>query len=151
VVLAAPLGPDPRVVTAMLDRLRVAGWRAGDTVVMAAAGSTDARANRDVARAADQLAGRAAGPVTVGYLTAEPRLADVVHRARRGTPSGRQVCVAPYLLAPGLFHEQARATVGNGGADLVGAPIGAHPGVVAALADRYQATSTLIRPTTPAG
>jgi sirohydrochlorin ferrochelatase len=162
VSLAAPLGPDPRVITAMVDRLRIAGWRAGDTVVMAAAGSTDARANRDVARAAEHLARRTgqvprgdrgsvwrgAGSVPVGYLTAAPRLADVVAQARRDTPPGRRVCVASYLLAPGRFHEQVRATVGTGGADLVGGPIGAHPGVVAALADRYRAALALNSSTT---
>src|SRR5262249_4910368 len=98
VSLAAPLGPDPRVISAMLDRLRVAGGRAGDTVVMAAAGSTDARANRAVARAAEPLSRRTGSAVEVGYLTAEPRLAEVVSQARRRVARDHRVCVASYLL-----------------------------------------------------
>jgi sirohydrochlorin ferrochelatase len=146
VALAAPLGPDPRVVSAVLDRLRVAGWRAGDAVVLAAAGSTDARANRDVARAAEHLARRTGGPVPVGYVTARPRLPELVRALRRSAPPGRRVCVASYLLAPGRFHDQVRGTVSDGAADLVGAPIGAHPSVVAALVDRYRAATALGQP-----
>src|SRR5579875_506686 len=42
-----PLGPDPRLAAAVADRLREAGWQVGaaaGAVVLAAAGSSDARA-----------------------------------------------------------------------------------------------------------
>lgn len=127
-VLTPHLGPAASLVAAMHDRLREAGWRPGDTVVMAAAGSSDPRALAEVRRAAVLLGARTGGPVRVGYAaTARPRVADLVAAA-----PGR-VAVASWLLAPGLFH---RAVAGCG-ADVVAAPLGAHPRVADLVARRY--------------
>ena len=41
VTLCANLGPDPVLATVLRDRLCAAGWRPGDAVVLAAAGSSD--------------------------------------------------------------------------------------------------------------
>ncbi|TWP49330.1 sirohydrochlorin chelatase [Lentzea tibetensis] len=125
VVLAPALGPDPLVVSAVCSRLREAGHRRGDAVVLAAAGSSDQRALADVQAAARLL--RASG---VGYVaTASPRVPDVVSGLH-----GR-VAVASWLLAPGAFH----GSLASCGADVVSEPIGAHPLVVEALLRRYHA------------
>jgi sirohydrochlorin ferrochelatase len=122
VVLTSPLGLD--AVPAVRDRLREAGFRRGDAVVLAAAGSSDARALADVRRAAALL-----GASAVGYVaTATPRVPDVVAGLR-----GRRVAVASWLLAPGTFH----GSLAECGADVVSAPIGAHPLVVDALLRKY--------------
>ena len=131
VVVTPPLGVD--AVAAVRDRLREAGFRRGDLVVLAAAGSSDARALADVRRAAGLL-----GASAVGYVaTATPRVADVVAEVRerlgRGVGEGRRVAVASWLLAPGVFH----GSLAECGADVVSAPIGAHPLVVDVLLRRY--------------
>jgi sirohydrochlorin ferrochelatase len=126
VVLTSPLGVD--AVAAVRDRLREAGFRRGDALVLAAAGSSDARALADVSRAARLL-----GASAVGYVaTATPRVGDVVAEVRRRVP-GRRVAVASWLLAPGVFH----GSLAECGADLVSEPVGAHPFVVDVLVRRY--------------
>lgn len=122
VVLTSPLGLD--AVPAVRDRLREAGVRRGDAIVLAAAGSSDARALGTVRRAASLL-----GAEAVGYVaTATPRVADVVAGVR-----GRRVAVASWLLAPGVFH----GSLAECGADVVAEPVGAHPLVVDALVRKY--------------
>ncbi|MGW6936748.1 sirohydrochlorin chelatase [Lentzea sp. NPDC054927] len=122
VVLTSPLGLG--AVPAVRDRLREAGVRRGDAVVLAAAGSSDARALATVRRAASLL-----GAEAVGYVaTATPRVPDVVAGLR-----GRRVAVASWLLAPGTFH----GSLAECGADVVSAPIGAHPLVVDVLLRKY--------------
>jgi sirohydrochlorin ferrochelatase len=134
-VLAEPLGPAPAVVAALHDRLRVAGFRRGDAVVLAAAGSSDAQALADVRRAAAALAERVCDEVRIGYVTtARPSVDEAVAAAQR---RGRRVAVASWLLAPGLFHRW----VSRSGADVVSDPIGAHPLLVEELAQRYLAAA----------
>ena len=132
VVLTPPLGLD--VVPAVRDRLREAGFRRGDAVVLAAAGSSDARALAAVRAAAGML-----GAEAVGYVaTASPRIADVVSAVR----GRRRVVVASWLLAPGAFHSVLEGC----GADLVSSPVGAHPLVVEALVRRYsEARAGMVR------
>jgi sirohydrochlorin ferrochelatase len=133
VTIAPFLGPDERLLTAAVERLTEAGWRRGDAVVLAAAGSSDARALADVAVASDALAGHVGVPVSVGYVaTAEPTVPDAVSEARAAGAS--RVAVASWLLAPGLFQNR----LADAGADVVAGPLGAHPGVVVAVLDRYR-------------
>ncbi len=132
VVVTRALGPDPALAVVLYRRLQAVGWRRGDRVVLAAAGSSDARARRDVARAAGLLSYRLGERVELGYTaTGEPRVADVVARLRRGR---RRVVVASYLLAHGLFQER----LVESGADAVSAPLGAHPALVGLIAERYR-------------
>ncbi|WP_434450469.1 sirohydrochlorin chelatase [Lentzea sp. E54] len=124
VVLTPPLGLD--AVPAVRDRLREAGFRRGDAVVLAAAGSSDGRALVTVRRAAAMV-----GASGVGFVaTASPRVDEVVAGVRF---AGRRVVVASWLLAPGAFH----GALAGCGADVVAAPVGAHPLVVDALVRRY--------------
>jgi len=130
VTITEALGPHPAVVRAAAVRLREAGWRRGDTVVLAAAGSSDPRAIADVHLAARRLSAVVGRRVRVGFLAAgTPRLADLVGGLR--AVGERRVAVASWLLAPGAFH---RAALGCG-ADVVADPLGAHPAVVGRLAD----------------
>lgn len=114
------LGPDPRLVAVLVTRLAEAGVMSGEIdtrIVLAAAGSSDARATADCLAMGEALAGAMAVPVTVGFVSAAaPRLADAVADARA---QGGRVVVATYLLAPGYFADLVAAV----GADLVTAPL----------------------------
>src|SRR3954452_12829565 len=57
-VVTRALGPDPLVVRATARRLAEAGWRYGDAVVLAAAGSSDPAALAEVRAAGRLLAGQ---------------------------------------------------------------------------------------------
>jgi sirohydrochlorin ferrochelatase len=115
--VAGALGPDPRLVSVLASRLAEAGLGPDDAVVLAAAGSTDARAVADCERMGRMLAARLGRPVTVGYISAaRPRLADAVGAART---TGSRVVIATYLLAPGYFATLA----GEAGADVVTDPL----------------------------
>jgi sirohydrochlorin ferrochelatase len=125
VTISAALGPHPLLVDAMADRLCAAGWRRGDAVVLAAAGSSDPRAVADVRVAARQLSGKVGSRVRVGFVaTGAPRVAPLVAGLRAAGES--RVAVASWLLASGLFS----ARLASAGADVLAAPLGAHPEVV---------------------
>lgn len=127
------LGPDPALAHVMWQRLRDVGWRPGDAVVLAAAGSSDPRALQDVRRAAAMLSEFVGRPVPVGYVaTASPRVPEVVTCLR--SRGARRVFIASYLLAPGLFHTR----LADAGADGVTEPLGLHPAIVDLVADRYR-------------
>ncbi|WP_440899108.1 sirohydrochlorin chelatase [Actinosynnema sp.] len=156
VVITEPIGA--AVVPAVVERLREAGWREGDPVVLGAAGSSDARALGEVRKVAEVLGQRVGGPVRVGYAaTASPRIGEVVAEVRAagvgagagaggaagagvggagagaGAGWGGRVAVASWLLAPGVFHRGMREC----GAEIVSEPIGAHDRVVEAILLRY--------------
>jgi sirohydrochlorin ferrochelatase len=125
------LGPDPVLADVMCARLVEVGWRPGDVVVMAAAGSSDPHAQRELFRAATMLAQRV-GEVHLGFVaTGVPRVRDVVGVLRAA--GRRRIFIASYLLAPGLFHTRLHEY----GATAVTAPLGVHPGVVELLATRF--------------
>lgn len=142
VTLAGALGPDPRLVDLLARRLAEAGLADGDVVVLAAAGSSDARAVADCERTGTLLAERTGHPVRVGHLAnATPRLPDVVTAVRAEHP-GARVVVASYLLAPGYFQtltERAGGDVTTGPLLLPGAEA---PGeLVDVVVERYRAAS----------
>lgn len=132
VTVTRALGPDPVLAEVMLDRLRDAGWHAGDSIVLAAAGSSDPRALEEHRRAATMLADAARVPVHIGYVaTSAPTVSDAVAALRA---AGRErVFVASYLLARGLFHNR----LADAGADGVGAPLGVHDAIVDLVVARY--------------
>jgi len=126
VALGPALGPDPRLASAQVQRLREAGAEPGRPVVMVAAGSRDPRATSDLARACDLLAEEWGGPVELATLAGlGSRPVDVV---RPG------VAVSPYLLAPGHFADRCRDE--SSAADVVADVIGVHPAVVDLVVDR---------------
>jgi sirohydrochlorin ferrochelatase len=124
VVVSEAVGPDPRLAEALADRLAEAGYDGRSAVTLAAAGSADPRSRADVELAAEQLAARLGAEVSVAYVAAgEPRLSETKPRA-----------VASYLLAPGRFADQVEAC----GAEVISAPIGAHPLLAEIALDRYR-------------
>jgi sirohydrochlorin ferrochelatase len=122
---AAVLGPDPRLAIALADRLREAGLRPDDAVVLAAAGSSDPAAVASVRTQAGLLGDLLDTEVRVGFgSAAEPTVPAAVAAAR--VAGAARVVIAPYLLAPGHFADRLT----EAGADLVAAPLGAHPAVI---------------------
>lgn len=135
---AVPLGPDPRLVDVLADRLEAAGLACDDAVVLAAAGSSVAAAAVAVEEVAAGLARRLGRPVTVGYgAGAHPRVPVAVAQARAGLPPGGRVVVASYLLAPGYFLDRVR----EAGADVVAEPLAPDGRLAAIVLDRYDAAA----------
>jgi sirohydrochlorin ferrochelatase len=139
---ATPLGPDPRLVDLLVERLAEAGLRPDDAVVVAAAGSSRPGAARDVEELAAGLRERVSGPVTVGYgAMAKPSVPDSVAAARVDLAAGARVVVAAYLLAPGFFYDR----VLEAGADVVTAPLAPDARLTAVVLDRYAAAAATLR------
>jgi sirohydrochlorin ferrochelatase len=137
-VAVPALGPHMLLVDALLDRLAEAGWRDGDTLVLAAAGSSDRAARADARLAAQLLAERVGAWITTANLSAgRPTLAEAVEAIRCASPPGRRIAVAPYLLAPGYFYDQVTKVP----ADVIAAPLGAHPAVARLVLKRYDSTA----------
>jgi sirohydrochlorin ferrochelatase len=125
VTVSSAVGPHPLLVAALSGRLREAGWRRNDAVVLAAAGSSDPRAVADVRTAACRLSGQLGRRVRVAFIaTGSPKVAPLVAGLRAA--GERRVVVASWLLAPGLFYRK----LANAQADVVAAPLGVHPAVV---------------------
>ncbi|MHA7986871.1 sirohydrochlorin chelatase [Rathayibacter sp. CAU 1779] len=107
------LGPDDALVELLTMRLRQAGLRDDDVIVLAAAGSSDHRAVRDVLDTGRRVASRLERPVTAGFLTAAvPHLSSAVETMRRLHP-GSRLLVSTHLLAPGMFADLAAASGGD--------------------------------------
>ncbi|MFF8730478.1 sirohydrochlorin chelatase [Streptomyces sp. NPDC015171] len=133
--VADVLGPHPLLADALDDRLAEAGWGSGDgPVVLAAAGSTDPRANAGAAAMAALLRVRLRGrqDVVPAYLCAAgPSPAEAVAALRAEGHS--RIAVAPYLVSPGFFARRAARS----GARLTSAPLGTHASLARLVALRY--------------
>ncbi|MFI6265066.1 sirohydrochlorin chelatase [Micromonospora sp. NPDC051006] len=126
VTVTPPLGPDPELVDVLARRIAAAG--PADAVVLAAAGSSDARSRADVASIAEALP----MPARVAYAsTSTPRVPEVVAGLR--AEGARRVVVAAYLLGDGIFHRSLR----RAGADAVTAPLVTSPVIPRLVLDRY--------------
>jgi sirohydrochlorin ferrochelatase len=85
VVVTAALGPDDRLVDILVDRMTDAGVAADAAVVLAPAGSSDARAQADSAEMARRLGERVGRLVSLGYAAGPaPSVADAVATLRAG-------------------------------------------------------------------
>jgi sirohydrochlorin ferrochelatase len=124
-VIAAAIGPDPRLVPVLATRLRAAGWTAGTPVVLAATGSTEPAALQEVRDIGPRLGAALGGvDVTVAFVSSgSPRLQDL-------PPAS---AVSSYLLARGHYSR----ILARSGADLVSAPLGAAPELAEIILDRY--------------
>ena len=144
VTASSALGPHPLLVQLLRERLGElpggdAGFRPGDHVVLAAAGSTDAASARAVERMRDLLQAELPAPITLGYgAGARPRLPEAVAAARAA--GARRVVAASYVLAPGHFAGLVRRS----GADLVSAPLGVHRAAASVIAARYREAARAI-------
>lgn len=133
VTVTHPLGPCPSTVHVLAQRLVECGWRQGDSVILAAAGTSDAHAQSDLRRTAAMLSAAIGERVELAYAaTGEPRVSDAVAELRRR--GARRVVLASYLLADGLFQDRLRSS----GADLVADPLGDHPAMVRLIANRFK-------------
>ncbi|GAB3616821.1 hypothetical protein GCM10027416_13780 [Okibacterium endophyticum] len=132
------LGPDDRLVRVLVRRLRAAGLRADDQVVLACAGSSDSRAVADCAETARRLSLRLGRDVRAGFISAvEPELSQAVRETRQEHP-GARVIISAYLLAPGYFYDLAVAA----GADAITQPLLTADGeppheIVSIVCDRF--------------
>lgn len=133
VTVTEALGPGPQLVRVLADRLIESGWRRDDSVILAAAGTSDPAAQRDLHMMATWLSATTGSRVELAFAaTGTPRVADAVSMLRRR--GARRVVVASYLLSEGLFQDRLRAS----GADVVTSPLGLHPGLVRLIASRFR-------------
>ncbi|SBT47011.1 Sirohydrochlorin ferrochelatase [Micromonospora auratinigra] len=139
------LGPADGVVDAALLaalRRRLAEAEPGgyDALVLAAAGTRDARARGSVGRVAAALAAELGIRCRVSYASAAPPAAGVaVAKLRAG--GARRVAVSAYFLAPGLFHDGVVAAAGGAGAVAVTAPLTDLPELVDLVLRRVDAVT----------
>ena len=137
VVAALPLGPDPRLISIVRDRVAEAAVHPTATLVLAAAGSSDERSQADTERTLGALRLAWDGPVRLGYAAGvEPTVAQAVEAARRfgeGEEDG-DVAVVSYLLSPGFFQDR----LCEAGADHVTDPLAPDDRLIDIIADRYR-------------
>lgn len=132
VTITPALGPDYGVAAVVAAQLIESGWRSGDSVILAAAGSSDPTARADLGQAAGMLSELIGVPVELAFAAiGGPNVAEAVANARRR--GARRVVIASYLLADGLFQRRLH----EAGADLVTEPLGSHAGVARVIADRF--------------
>ncbi|SMY04804.1 MULTISPECIES: sirohydrochlorin chelatase [unclassified Brevibacterium] len=128
--LTSTLGPDPRLAQILAARLP--NLEDEDQVVLAAAGSSDDRANDACLEMAESLAHELSRPVVAGFHAGGgDRLGDIVEQ-KRG--SGGRVVLSSYLLAPGFFQDLASALIAES-RDILTPPL---------LLDRAEAPSLLV-------
>lgn len=132
-VAAPPLGTHPLVAELVVQRLTEAGATTDDAVVLAAAGSSDPGAAVDVRTVIETVSGLWGAPVAPAFAaSAEPLLPEALATARA---TGRRTVAASYVLAPGYFAD----VIQSAGFDVVTEPLGPHPSLAVAVADRYRA------------
>lgn len=133
VLVTEALGPSPQLGRVLADRLVECGWRPGDSVVLAAAGTSNPHALSDLNRIAALLSAIIGDRAELAFAaTGEPNVADAVASLRRR--GARRVVVASYLLSDGLFQDRLRCS----GADAVAEPLGLHPAMVRLITSRFR-------------
>lgn len=133
VTVTPALGPSTAMVRVLADRLIESGWRPSDSVVLAAAGTTDPRAASDLRRTCAMLSATLGSRVELAFaISGTHWVGDVVARLRKR--GAERVAVASYLLADGLFQDRLYTC----GADVVTDPLGRHPGVARLVAHRFR-------------
>jgi sirohydrochlorin ferrochelatase len=133
VTVTAALGPCQQMARVVFQQLVESGWCPGDSVILAAAGTSDEAANGDLHATAALLSAIVGERVELAFAaTGSPRVADAVATAR--SRGARRVVVASYLLADGLFQDRLRES----GADVVTEPLGLRQGTVRLIADRFR-------------
>ncbi|MEU5912491.1 CbiX/SirB N-terminal domain-containing protein [Micromonospora sp. NPDC047527] len=121
------LGPadgtvDPLLLAGLRRRLGQADPGRFDALVLAAAGTRDARARGSVGQVAAALSADFGVPCRVSYASAAPPATGVAVSRLRAA-GARRVAVAAYFLAPGLFHDAVAVAARTAGAVAVAAPL----------------------------
>lgn len=143
------LGPvdgrvDPLLLDGLCRRLGAAGGPGSDgdpefdAVVLAAAGTRDARARATVGLAAVALGTRLGMPCTVAYASAGPPTGAAAVRRLRAA-GARRVAVAAYFLAPGLLYDTVSGSARSAGAVRVASPLEGAPQVARLVLERVDA------------
>lgn len=133
VTVTPALGPSREITRILAHQLVKSGWRPDDSVILAAAGTSNDRAHADLHTARTFLSTLTGSHVELAFAaTGGPDVCTAVADARR--MGARRVVVVSYLLAEGLFQERLRAC----GADLVTPPLGEHPGLARLIAGRFR-------------
>jgi sirohydrochlorin ferrochelatase len=133
-VAASQLGPDPRLVEVLRQRLLV-GRTAGADVVLFGAGSSDPAAGEQLGQVAVDLQRLLRLAEGSQQLTVQPRFLTDADGWCAGLRPGSDV--ASYLLAPGAFQDRLASYAEQLAAGFVAAPIGAHPLVAELVWQRY--------------
>jgi len=132
--VAGQLGPDPRLVEVVRQRL-LAGRTPGADVVLFGAGSSDPEAFQQLTEVAAELQRLLRLAERPAELTVQPRFLTDADGWRAGLRAGSDV--ASYLLAPGAFHDRLRGYAEQLAAGFTAPPIGAHPLVAELIWQRY--------------
>jgi len=140
VTAADVIGPDVALLQVLDERLREALKQARvrelDALVLAAAGSSDARANATIARAARLWGHRHKLPTSVAFAsTAPPSTGEAVRDWRR--QGKRNIAVGSLFVAPGKLPDRAEELAFEAGAVAVSAPLGAHDELARVILARY--------------
>jgi len=144
VVVTPALGPSTEIARIVAQQLVESGWRPGDSVLLAAAGTSDRRARADLRTTTRLLSELTRSRVDLAFaVTGSPAVHEALEksRAKARRRAGRRVVVASYLLADGLFQERLRGC----GADLVTPPLGTHPGLARLIANRFRSALPPVR------
>ena len=142
------LGDD--VLLDVLDRrvraaLKTSRARELDALVLAAAGSSDARANASVARLARLWGARHKLPAVAAFASAAPPASgEAVRRFR--SEGRRHVAVGSYFIAPGFLPDRASELALEAGAIAVADPLGADPEVAWLVLTRYTVAAVELVP-----
>ncbi len=140
VTTAHVIGPDAALLSILDERLRealrLARVRELDALVLAAAGSSDARANASIARIARLWGHRHRLPTSVAFASAAPpSTGEAVRDWRR--QGKRYVAVGSLFVAPGKLPDRAEELALEAGAVAVSAPLGAHSELARLILARY--------------
>lgn len=140
VIVTPALGPSGQIARIVSDQLVQCGWCPDDSVVLAAAGTSDVRAQADLHITATLLSALTGSRVRLAFAaTGDPHVREAVAKARpHARRNGGRVVVASYLLADGLFQERLHRC----GADLVSQPLCTHPGLARLIASRFRRALT---------
>jgi sirohydrochlorin ferrochelatase len=138
--VADVIGPDVALLGVLDQRLREALRQARvrelDALVLAGAGSSDARANAAMSRLARVWGGRHHLPTTVAFASAAPpSTGEAVREWRR--QGRRHVAVGSFFIAPGMLPDRAEELALEAGAVAVSAPLGPHEELSRLLLARY--------------
>ncbi|ONI77336.1 sirohydrochlorin chelatase [Actinosynnema sp. ALI-1.44] len=141
VTVSDVLGPSSWLESAALRRLNTAGAAFDDSslgVVLAGAGSSDARANARVAAIAERWSVQSgwSGAVAAFAASATPDVPTAVAALRERGAS--RIAVASWFLAPGLLPDRVyEAALALDPHALIAEPLGADPGVAELVLHRY--------------
>ncbi|MGH3446912.1 MAG: sirohydrochlorin chelatase [Nocardioidaceae bacterium] len=138
------IGPEPTLLGVLDLRLREALRSARvselDALVLASAGSSDARANATIARLARLWAAQHHLPASVAYASASaPSTGEAVRDWRR--QGRRHVAVGSLFIAPGMLPDRAAELALEAGACAVSAPLGPHEEISRIVLARYSVSA----------